>query len=160
VHASGIVFIYLHGSAWYVLDKDVGTRPMFRHLAAQGHTLVDVAYRLFPETDMMGMVHDVKRAIHWVKEQGFPGMQARKVVVGGGSAGAHLALLAGYTVGNSLFSPPELTGKDLGADAVISLYGPPDLEAMYYHTNQHLTLHVPPREKIKNLCRPKCQNGY
>ena len=34
---SGLAFIYLHGSAWYVLDKDAGTRTFFRHLAAQGH---------------------------------------------------------------------------------------------------------------------------
>lgn len=27
---------------------------------------MDVAYRLSPETDMMGMVHDAKRAISYV----------------------------------------------------------------------------------------------
>ena len=65
---SGLAFIYLHGAAWYMLDKDLGTRPFFSHLAAQGHVIMDVAYRLSPETDMMGMVHDVKRAIVWMKE--------------------------------------------------------------------------------------------
>ena len=33
VPASGLAVVYLHGGAWYVLDKDVGTRPLFRHLA-------------------------------------------------------------------------------------------------------------------------------
>jgi hypothetical protein len=28
---SGLSFIYLHGSAFYLLDKDFGTRPFFRH---------------------------------------------------------------------------------------------------------------------------------
>jgi hypothetical protein len=28
---SGLAFIYLHGSAWSLLDKDVGTRPFFNH---------------------------------------------------------------------------------------------------------------------------------
>ena len=65
---SGLAFIYLHGGAWYLLDKDVGTRPFFSHLAAQGHVIMDVAYRLAPETDLMGMVNDVKRAINWIKE--------------------------------------------------------------------------------------------
>ena len=32
VTPSGLAFIYLHGSAWMVLDKDVGTRPLFGHL--------------------------------------------------------------------------------------------------------------------------------
>ena len=29
VAPSGLAFIYLHGSAWYFLDKDLGTRPFF-----------------------------------------------------------------------------------------------------------------------------------
>src|SRR4029453_7560441 len=63
VPASGLAVVYLHGSAWGMLDKDVGPRPLFRHLAAQGHLVVDVAYRLFPETDLPGMVADTKRAV-------------------------------------------------------------------------------------------------
>ena len=31
VKASGMAFIYFHGSAWCVLDKDFGTRPFFKH---------------------------------------------------------------------------------------------------------------------------------
>jgi acetyl esterase/lipase len=58
VAPSGLAFIYLFGSASYILDKDVGTRPLFRHLAAQGHVIMDVAYRLYPETDIPGMVGD------------------------------------------------------------------------------------------------------
>ena len=41
--------------------------PLFRQLTAQGHVVVDVAYRLFPETDVVGMVGDAKRAIAWVR---------------------------------------------------------------------------------------------
>lgn len=137
---SGLAFIYLHGGAWYLLDKDLGTRPFFNHLAAQGHVIMDVAYRLAPETDMTGMVHDVKRAIVWLKENASDyHINPDKIALGGGSAGAHLALLSAYTANNPLFTPQELEGKDLSVSAVISLYGPADLEAMYYHTNQHLT---------------------
>jgi acetyl esterase/lipase len=85
--------VYLHGSAWCMLDKDVGTRPLFRHLAAQGH----VAYWLFPETDLPGMVADAKRALAWMKHHAAD-LQVRpdRVVVAGGSAGGHLGLLAAY----------------------------------------------------------------
>lgn len=145
VAPSGLAFIYLHGSAWYFLDKDLGTRPFFSHLAAQGHVIMDVAHRLAPETDMMGMVHDVKRAIVWMKDNaGAYGVNPDRIVVGGGSAGAHLALLAAYTADNPQFTPKELEGKDLSARAVVSLYGPTDLEPMYYHTNQHLTTRSTP----------------
>ncbi|OQP66082.1 esterase [Niastella vici] len=146
---SGLAFIYLHGSAWYFLDKDLGTRPFFSHLTAQGHVIIDVAYRLAPETDMMGMVNDVKRAIVWMKENsGRYGVNPERIVVGGGSAGGHLALMAAYTINDLQFTPIELEGKDTSVCAVISLYGPTDLEPMYYHTNQHLTTRsIPGRQK-------------
>jgi acetyl esterase/lipase len=137
---SGLAFIYLHGSAWYLLDKDVGTRPFFSHLTAQGHLIMDVAYRLAPEAEMMGMINDVKRAIIWMKENAIHyGVDANKIVVGGGSAGAHLALMAAFTSNNQQFSPGEISQKDFSVCGVVSLYGPTDLESMYYHTNQHLT---------------------
>jgi len=140
VTPSGLAFLYLHGSAWALLDKDVGTRPFFRHLAAQGHVIMDVAYRLAHETDMMGMVNDVKRAIVWMKENAHTyGINPQTIVVGGGSAGGHLAMLAAYTANNPLFTRKELEGKDISVCGVVSLYGPTDLKAMYYHTNQQLT---------------------
>jgi hypothetical protein len=63
VPPSGLAFIYFHGSAWVLLDKDFGTRRLFRRLAAQGHVVMDVAYRLYPETDIEGMVGDVRRSV-------------------------------------------------------------------------------------------------
>jgi len=149
---SGLAFIYLHGSAWYLLDKDLGTRPFFSHLAAQGHVIMDVAYRLAPEADMMGMVNDVKRAVVWMKKNSLPyAVNPNRIVVGGGSAGAHLALLTAYTSNNPQFTPKDLEGEDISVSAVISLYGPSDLEAMYYHTNQHLTTRETPGQPKKSV---------
>jgi acetyl esterase/lipase len=142
---SGLALIYLHGSAFYFLDKDYGTRPLFRHLAAQGHVIMDVAYRLAPETDLMGMVQDAKRAIAWMKEQaGTYGVHPDRIVLGGGSSGGHLALLAAYTNTDPEFTPTELEGQDTSVCAVISLYGTSDLSALYYHTRQHLTTRTLP----------------
>ena len=140
---SGVAFIYLHGSAFYLLDKDLGTRPFFHHLAAQGHVIMDVAYRLAPETDVMGMVNDVKRAIIWLKENADKyKIDPSRIVVGGGSAGGHLAFLAAYTINDPQFTPKELERRDDSVCAVISLYGTCDFESLYYHTNQHLTRNV------------------
>ena len=151
IAASGLALIYLHGGAWYFLDKDLGTRPFFRHVCAQGHVIMDVAYRLAPETDLMGMVNDVKRAIAWMKENaGVYGIDPDRIVVGGGSAGGHLALMAAYTANDRQFTPKELEGKDNSVRAVISFYGPCNLEVMYYHTNQHLTTRPTPGSPKKN----------
>lgn len=152
IRPSGLAFIYLHGSAFYFLDKDCGTRPLFSYLTAQGHLIMDVAYRLAPETDIMGMVHDVKRAIAWLKENGATyGINPNRIVLGGSSAGGHLALLTAYTAINPLFTPGELQGKDLSVCGVISLYGPTDLEALYFHTNQHLTTRSSPDRPKKDV---------
>jgi acetyl esterase/lipase len=123
-----------------MLDKDVGTRPLFRHLAAQGHVVVDVAYRLFPETDLPGMVADAKRALAWVKRHATElDVKPDRVVVAGGSAGGHLALLAAYAPEDPALTPAELTGFDPGVCGVVSLYGQADLAAHYRHTDQQKT---------------------
>jgi acetyl esterase/lipase len=152
VKPSGLAFIYIHGSAFYFLDKDYGTRPFFRHLAAQGHVIMDVAYRLAPETDLMGMINDIKRAIVWMKENaGKYGVDPTRIIVGGGSAGGFLALMAAYTANDSRFTPDELQGSDLSCCAVIAEYPATDLEALYYHTNQHLTTRSQPGQPQKRV---------
>jgi acetyl esterase/lipase len=151
IRPSGLAFIYMHGSAFYFLDKDFCTRPFFRHLAAQGHVIMDVAYRLAPETDLMGMIHDVKRAIVWMKQNAERyGVVPDQIVLGGGSSGGFLALMAAYTGNDAEFTPVELSGMDNSCCAVIVTYPATDLEALYYHTNQHITTRPQPGQpKIK-----------
>ena len=151
IKSSGLAFIYMHGSAFYFLDKDFGTRPFFRHLAAQGHVIMDIAYRLAPETELMGMINDVKRAIVWMKQNATRyEIDPDRIVLGGGSSGGFLALMAAYTINNPEFTPVELEGKDVSCCAVVAEYPATDLEALYYHTNQHLTTRPQPGQpKIK-----------
>jgi len=91
-----------------------------------------VSYRLCPEVDVYGMMGDVKRAIAWMKANSSRyGVNPKKIVLGGGSTGGHLALLAGYTPGHPELTPEELKGTDLSVCGVISYYGPTDLLAGY-----------------------------
>jgi acetyl esterase/lipase len=134
VTPSHLAFMYCHGSAWTILDKDYGTRPFFRHLAAQGHVVMDVAYRLFPDTDMLGMLGDVRRAIAWLKANAAKyDIDPDRIVIGGGSAGGHLALLAAYTNGDPELTPADVRSADTAVRGVIALYGPVDLAACYRH---------------------------
>lgn len=137
VARSGLALVYFHGSAWYMLDKDYGTRPMFRHLAAQGHVIMDVAYRLCPEVDIYGMIGDVKRAVAWMKDHAAQyQVNPERIVLGGGSAGGHLALLAAYAPHHPLLTPADVQGCDLSVRSVVSYYGPTDLPAVYEYTHQ------------------------
>ena len=131
VPRTGLGIIYLHGSAWHYIDKDMGTRRFFRHLAGQGHVVMDVAYTLAPKAQLHAMVADVKRAIAWMKANAAQySVNPERIVLVGGSAGGHLALLAAYTPNH-----PELQPADIEADtsvhAVVSYYGLPDLRASY-----------------------------
>jgi acetyl esterase/lipase len=60
-------------------------------------------------------------------------------------------MLAAYTFGKKDFTPPDLLEKDLSVRAVISLYGSSDMEAIYYHTNQHLTMRGIPGQPKKKV---------
>jgi acetyl esterase/lipase len=128
VEPSGLAFIYFHGSGWHFLDKDTLTRPMFRHLAAQGHVIMDVAYRLCPEVGLQEMVGDVKRALVWMKRHaGEYGVDPNKVVLGGGSAGGNLALLAAYAPYHPELTPDDIKDEELSPLGVVSWYGPTDM---------------------------------
>ena len=141
VARSGLAIVYLHGGAWWILDKDYGTRPLFRHLAAQGHVIMDVAYRLCPEVDIYGMVGDVKRAVAWMKANAASyQVNPERVVLEGASSGGHLALLAAYTPHQPLFTPSDVQGCDLSVRAVVSFYGPTDLRAVYQHLDLKRTI--------------------
>lgn len=148
IKRSGLAFIYFHGSAWTVLDKDFGTRTYFKHLVSQGHVIMDVAYRLFPETGMRGMVNDVYRAIHWMKKHANDyGVHPEGIIIGGASAGGHISLLAAY-VKNELV-PPELIGEDLSVLAVISSYGPPDLNRMFNSQEKFPSKDISKKTKVE-----------
>jgi acetyl esterase/lipase len=144
-NVSGLALVYIHGGAWYYMDKDMLTRPFFRHLVAQGHTVMDVGYRLCPKVDIRGMIGDVKHAIAWIKANADRyGVSPEKIVLCGASAGGHLALLAGYAPQHPELTPEDLQSADLSACGVISYYGPTDLLAEYQHTNQQRLLDIDP----------------
>jgi acetyl esterase/lipase len=148
-NVSGLAYVFLHGSAWAIGNKDMLTRPFFRHLVAQGHTVMDVAYRLIPEVDIYGMVGDAKRAVAWIKANAdHYGVDPEKIVLGGGSAGAHIALLAGYTPEHPELTPEELKGADLSVCGMLTYYPPTDLVAGAKRYNYNRKPPVPLGTKV------------
>jgi len=124
---TGLGLIYLHGSAWHYLDKDMGTRPFFAYLAGQGHTILDVAYTMAYKCRLPGMVGDVKQAIAWFKMNAAAlNINPKRIVLWGGSAGGHLALLAAYTPNDPTWQPAGLDA-DTQVRGVVSYYGLTDL---------------------------------
>ena len=134
---SGLGVVYLHGSAWYLGDKGQLTGPLFRALAADGHVVLDVAYRMCPETDIRGMVADGRASIGWLKEHAAElDLDPGRLVVGGTSAGGHIALVTAYTVGEDNPLLPEDDGIDASVAGVFTISAPVDMPAMLdYHPN-------------------------
>jgi len=136
VAPSGLGVVYVHGGAWRLGQKDMGTGWMFRRLAGQGHLVMDIDYTLAPDSDVPGMVQDVKRAIVWLRRNGAEfGVDPRHIVLMGGSAGGHLALLAAYTPNDPAFQP-DASVEDTSVRGVISFYGPADFLDMYQAVEQ------------------------
>ncbi len=134
VATSGVAFIYLHGSSWYLGDKGMLTRPLFRVLNGEGHVVMDVAYRMCPETDITGMIGDAWRAVVWMRDHASEvGVDPHRIVLAGTSAGGHIAILAAYATERTDMIPPELAGRDLSVAGVIAVSAPLDMRAIIRH---------------------------
>ena len=133
VTPSGLSILYVHGGGYFTTAKDFGTRAFFRHLASQGHVAMDINYRLGPQANLFDMLSDVQHAVAWLKHNAARfGADPNRIVLSGGSAGAHLALLTAYTSGDPQLTAPDLLGQDLCVQAVVSYYGVIDMVAAYH----------------------------
>lgn len=141
--ASGLGIIYIHGGAWRLGTKDMGTRTFFQRLASLGHTVMDIDYTLWPDSGMIDMVREVKLAIAWMKENHRAlGINPERVILMGGSAGAHLALLAGYTPDEPKLNPNGMDA-DYSVRAVVAFYPPVDFRNLPEDVNSLLDRHKP-----------------
>ena len=93
---------------------------------------------------MVTMVGDVKRSIAWMKANASQyGVNPDRIILGGGSAGGHLSMLAAFDPQNPRLTPADLLQTDLTVHGIISCYGPSDLIALYKHTGQERLVGLP-----------------
>ncbi|WP_159453398.1 alpha/beta hydrolase [Plantibacter flavus] len=125
-HAS---LVYVFGGGWVAGDRTMWS-PFFQYLTAQGITVFSIDYRLSTaeQASWSTSISDVRCAIGWVHEEADTyDIDPKRIAISGGSAGANLALLAGYT---SDEPAPDGCGTDTSVRAVIDYYGPTDLAAV------------------------------
>jgi len=124
------VFVLFHGGGWVTGAKEAVSLHVLPWLAA-GWGVANVEYRLAGEATAPAAAWDAARALRWVLDHaGDHGLDAGRVVVGGLSSGAHLALLAGLGA--------ELPGEGEGeaavprarASAIVSWFGISDVAAL------------------------------
>jgi acetyl esterase/lipase len=121
--------VYIHGGGWISGDKDgtgLGTMEQYAiRMATHGYVGANINYRLSTAVDFPKMTQDVNAAIKWLRQNAQKyNIDSEQIGVLGGSAGGHLAALAGVTDDNSRFQPSGYPA-DISSDvqAVVSHYG-------------------------------------
>lgn len=115
--------IYVHGGGWNRGDsRGSGTFADFpavlAELAARGYVVASVNYRMSGEARFPAPVQDIKAAIRFLRVNAVTyGIDPDRVIIWGGSAGAHLAAMTATTCGDPAFEPMVSTGRMSGSEA-------------------------------------------
>jgi acetyl esterase/lipase len=112
---TGQTLVWLHGGGWEGGDKALGVHDAMgnfnrvpRALHADGWTIVSVNYRLSPEVHLDDIVADFYTSLVAVAQHAAEwGVDPDRIVVGGCSAGAHIAGLGATALNEGSFDPPD-----------------------------------------------------
>jgi acetyl esterase/lipase len=104
--------VFVHGGGWKSGDKAHAADTKAAYFLSQGYGFVSMNYRLVPNVKVEDQAHDVASAVAFLKKESSKlGFDARRIVLMGHSAGAHLVALVGT-------DPVYLKKVGLGMDAV------------------------------------------
>lgn len=133
VDGSMPTLIFVHGGGWRGGDKiRVERQPELSTLRDLGFFVVSVNYRLAPEYQFPAMIEDVKCAVRHLRANADQyGIDASRIGAWGTSAGGHLVSLLGVTDEGVFEGDGGYAEQSSRVQAVIDLYGPVDLAAMY-----------------------------
>lgn len=132
--------VYFHGGGWVSGGKEVATLRLLPYLQ-MGWAAATVQYRLHGSAPAPAAVEDVRCALRWLSYRA-PELKTdpQRLVISGGSAGGHLALLAGMLPAGTPFDracPTEggdrwRNGREpaLKVAAIVNWFGISDLNAL------------------------------
>jgi acetyl esterase/lipase len=122
--------IYIHGGGWVAETKELRNLEVLPYLE-MGMNVVNVDYRLAKVAQAPAAVEDARCALRWVISNAKRyGIDPARLVLAGGSAGAHLALLAAMLPRAAGFDRLCPGLDNLKVAAVVSWYGVTDLVEM------------------------------
>jgi acetyl esterase/lipase len=107
------VLMLFHGGGWVAGQKERNTFQLLPYLS-MGWAVINVEYRMARNALAPAAVEDCRCALRWVasraKEFNF---DISKIVLTGGSAGGHLALITGMLPANSIFDRQCPTSENI-----------------------------------------------
>ncbi len=114
------IVVWVHGGAWMLGSKEWDN---VKYLVKEGYAIASVEYRFTSEAPFPAQIQDCNAALNFILAHAADyGVDAKRFVIGGGSAGGHLALMLGLARGQ----------KDFGANpavkplAILDFFGPTD----------------------------------
>ncbi len=120
------VVFNIHGGGWNHGTKESQTG--FGSWFKMGFAVVNIEYRMYPQATAPAAVEDVRASIlYTVQHAKELNIDPNKIVVMGGSAGGHLALLAGLLQNDNKFDGDYKNVTGYRIAAIIDKYGPTDL---------------------------------
>lgn len=125
------IIINIHGGGWKNGVKE--TQGGFSTFFKEGYSVANVEYRMSPQAKAPAAVEDVRCALIYLinNAQKF-NIDVNRIVVMGGSAGGHLALMTGLLANNSIFDGNCPGTKNIKVAAIIDKYGCSDVWAKMY----------------------------
>ena len=121
------VIVSIHGGAFMMGDKADGQESAAKEGLNRGYAVISINYRLSGEAIWPAQIYDVKAAIRWIKANASPyALNANKIAVWGGSAGAHLSAMIGTSAGVSALEDASLgnASQSTKVQAVVDWFGP------------------------------------
>ncbi len=121
------VIINIHGGAFFGCDKMDNQLVPALYGLDKGYAVANINYRLSPEAAWPAQINDVKAAIKFVRANAKKySFDPDKIILMGGSAGGHLATLAGVSSDVKELEDPKLGNADVSTrvQAVVAWYTP------------------------------------
>ena len=123
--------LFVHGGAWIVGTKRQSPFLLY-DLAARGHVVFSIDYRLAPRFPLPAAIHDCKAAVAWISKHGAQYGAAPVPVAIGNSAGGHLAAMLACS-GKERSLQPGFEQEDCRVAAAVVLYGLTDFVGLLEH---------------------------
>ena len=125
----GVLFI--HGGGWTGGTKESVVQHFVLPFVQRGYVVANVEYRLAKTALAPAAVTDVLKAAEWFRKNAAKyGVDGKKIIVSGGSAGGHLSLMVGLAKKGAALGP---TGN---VAAVVNFYGITDVADLLEGVNE------------------------
>lgn len=135
------LLVFIHGGGWKGGQRE-DYKVYLVAFAKQGYITATVSYRLLKDGPYPDCVEDISDAVNWFFRNGEKyGYDPDRIALIGGSAGGHLALLAGFGWQNhrNSMDSAKIPENDHKIKAVIDFYGPVDLTTLYARNHPLVT---------------------